>query len=286
LFLLILISTYSDERSSALLLVGAFMAAAYKIIPGIVKVINAAAQVKAYEFAINELVKDDRFSEENHAVSRAEKIESVQLQNIQFHFGKASVLHDFSLCMKSGDFIGITGQSGIGKTTVLNLMTGFLEPESGEVLINSEKVSGKAAKKYWPQFSYVRQQSFLINDSILKNIVLDDGDYDLEKLETIIDITGLRPLVANYPEGIEMVLTENGKNLSGGQQQRIAIARALYHDANVYLLDEPFNELDEESEEILLLHFRELSAQGKIVVMVTHHKKAFSFCNKIISVNG
>ena len=82
------------------------------------------------------------------------------------------------------------------------------------------------------------------------------------------------------------MLTENGKNLSGGQQQRLAIARALYHDATIYLLDEPFNELDEESEEALLKHFQKLSINGKIVVMVTHNKTAFSYCNKIVSLNG
>ena len=82
------------------------------------------------------------------------------------------------------------------------------------------------------------------------------------------------------------MITENGKNISGGQQQRIALARALYHDAEVYLLDEPFNELDEESERVLLTHFQKLSAQGKIVVMITHNKEALAFCNKIVSLNG
>ena len=127
---------------------------------------------------------------------------------------------------------------------------------------------------------------FFIHDSILRNITLQDGEHNEEKLQLVVKVTGLDRLLENYSEGVEKMITENGKNISGGQQQRIALARALYHDAEVYLLDEPFNELDEESERVLLMHFQKLSAQGKIVVMITHNKEALTFCNKIVSLNG
>ena len=78
---------------------------------------------------------------------------------------------------------------------------------------------------------------------------------------------------------------ENGKNISGGQQQRIAIARALYKNADLILLDEPFNELDEDSERLLLEHFRELAQQGKLIVLITHNKKSLSYCSQIISLH-
>lgn len=286
LFLLVLISKYSSNSSSTLVLVGAFMAAAYKIIPGIVKIINAAGLVKAYEFALNELVNEKITSENATEPVEPGSIESIQVKKVHFFFGHSPVLKDFNLCVQAGDFIGITGYSGIGKTTVLNLLTGLLKPDSGEILINGEQMKGINIKKYWPQISYVRQQSFLINDSILRNLVLDEGEFDKRRLESIIEITGLDHLISAFPEGIEMQITENGKNISGGQQQRISIARALYHDARLYLLDEPFNELDEESEAILLRHFQMLSQEGRMVVMVTHNQKALAFCNKIITLNG
>ena len=78
---------------------------------------------------------------------------------------------------------------------------------------------------------------------------------------------------------------ENGKNISGGQQQRIAIARALYKNADLVLLDEPFNELDEESEISLLEHFQDLAQKGKLIILITHNKKSLSYCNKIISLD-
>ena len=82
-----------------------------------------------------------------------------------------------------------------------------------------------------------------------------------------------------------MMIMENGKNISGGQQQRIAIARALYKNADLILLDEPFNELDEESETMLLDHFHQLAQQGKLVILITHNKQSLIRCNKILSLD-
>jgi ABC-type bacteriocin/lantibiotic exporter with double-glycine peptidase domain len=84
---------------------------------------------------------------------------------------------------------------------------------------------------------------------------------------------------------MEKIITENGKNISGGQRQRIAIARALYKEADLIILDEPFNELDEVSELLLVKHFKKIAGDGKMVVLITHNLTALSFCNKIISLD-
>ena len=88
-----------------------------------------------------------------------------------------------------------------------------------------------------------------------------------------------------FPEGLEKIITENGKNISGGQQQRISIARALYKEASIILLDEPFNELDASSEQPLLDHFSKMAAGGRIVIMITHNPANLKFCNKIIDLD-
>jgi ABC-type bacteriocin/lantibiotic exporter with double-glycine peptidase domain len=121
-------------------------------------------------------------------------------------------------------------------------------------------------------------------DSILKNITLFENGYDLKKINNIIDVTGLKTLIDRLPEGIEKIITEDGKNISGGQRQRIAIARALYKDADVIILDEPFNELDELSELAMLHYFKELSEAGKIVILITHNTASFTFCNDVITL--
>jgi ABC-type bacteriocin/lantibiotic exporter with double-glycine peptidase domain len=134
---------------------------------------------------------------------------------------------------------------------------------------------------FWPVISYVKQQPFLIHDSILKNIVLDETNYNEKRLAEVIEISGLKSI----PGGISKTVAENGKDLSGGQRQRIAIARALYKNADLFILDEPFNELDELSETRLLQHFKDLSRKGKMVILITHNKNSLAFCDRIISLN-
>jgi len=177
------------------------------------------------------------------------------------------------------------GESGKGKTTVLNILLGFLTPDKGDIFINGEKLAPPDIKKYWPNISYVRQQSFFIHDTALRNITLEEEKYNKNNLATALSVSAVNRMIEQFPEGLEKIITENGKNISGGQQQRIALARAVYKNADLILLDEPFNELDEDSSIILLKHFKELAANGKMIIMITHDKESLSYCNKIVSLD-
>ena len=283
LFMLILIAKWNGNDGSAMLItIGAFMAAAYKIIPGIVKVINTSGQMKAYEFSINDLQKN---KESGSSLKEVSPIESVEFKNIDFQYSSGRVLNDLSFSLKKGDFIGISGESGKGKTTILNLLLGFLSPAKGEIMINGLPVSSEEIKSYWPSVAYVKQQNFFIHDTLLRNITFEEESHDRNNLDYAMAVSGLDKVITKFPEGIDKIITENGKNISGGQQQRIAIARALYKNAPVILLDEPFNELDEAATQSLLEHFRELAVAGKSVVMITHDKKSLAYCNKVISLD-
>jgi ABC-type bacteriocin/lantibiotic exporter with double-glycine peptidase domain len=285
LFFLIVIAKWSGiNNNAALITIGAFMAAAYKIIPGIVKIINGSGQIKAYEFSIDDSANVNMNIKEEQALNY-DPVYSLNLERIDFKYGDHVVLKDFSLFVKKGDFVGINGMSGKGKTTILNLILGFLAPASGKILVNDVLVSPPDLKKYWPGISYMRQQSFLIHDSILRNITLQENNYDEEKLKQVLEISGLKDLIDSTPEGLNKMIAENGKNISGGQQQRINIARALYKDAGLILLDEPFNELDEESAVKLVQHFKEMANAGKMIILITHDKTSLGFCNKILSLD-
>ena len=289
LFILIAIAHWSGNNDSATLLtIGAFVAAAYKIIPGIVKLMNAAGQMKAYEFSIEDLVQGTVIGPTRQVHTAPAQIEVLQLKNISFNYGDQPVVNNFSLTIKKGDFIGITGGSGMGKTTVFNLILGFLLPVKGEILVNDvmvDRISQPGLKDYWPLIAYVRQQSFFIHDTILRNITLEEEGYDREQLQNALHIAGLDKFISGFPEGINKIITENGKNISGGQQQRIALARAIYKNADLILLDEPFNELDETSVILLIEHFKKLSSEGKTVIMITHDTNSLSYCTKIVSLD-
>jgi ABC-type bacteriocin/lantibiotic exporter with double-glycine peptidase domain len=285
LFVLIAIAKWSGNGdSAALITIGAFMAAAYKIIPGIVKLINVAGQIRAYEYSVNDLIEKKETNsraEENSRLS----LRSIQLKNISFRYNDLEVLKNFCLSLEKGDFVGITGESGKGKTTVFNILLGFLVPDDGEIFINEEKVASTVIKKYWPCISYVRQQSFFIHDTALCNITFEEEEHNKTNLDTALEVSGANGMIEQFPEGLAKIITENGKNISGGQQQRIALARAVYKDAGLILLDEPFNELDEYSSIALLKHFKELAARGKMIIMITHDKESLSYCNKIVTLD-
>ena len=285
LFILIAIAKWTgNSDTGAFITIGAFMAAAYKIIPGIVKIVNTLGQMKAYEFSVNDIADSKEYDTHKTAKPNT-RIQSLQFSNIGFHYNGKPVLTDLSFSLQKGDFIGITGNSGKGKTTIFNLLLGFLSPHSGEILINDLPVHKAEIKNFWTSIAYVRQQCFFIHDTVQRNITLEETGYNEMKLQFAIQGSGLDEFVNDSIEGPDKIITENGKNISGGQQQRIALARAVYKDADLILLDEPFNELDEASELSLLVHFKQLADSGKMVIMITHNKKALSYCSQIISLD-
>ena len=285
LFVLMLLNMYTnDTQLVSTITIGAFMAAAYKIIPGIVKIINSVAQMKTYRFTIDGLMPA-QVSQRDITAKTNPVLTKIKFNETSFKFNDEQVLDHFSMEINNGDFTGLSGLSGKGKTTIVNLLLGFIDIESGNIMFNDTITSADDRKQYWQNIAYVKQQPFLIHESIVKNITLDESDYDVELLNEVIKATGLEQLVNQYPEGINKLITENGKNISGGQRQRIVIARALYKNANLIILDEPFNELDRASENNLLDHCKQLCAKGKMIILVTHNKESLLYCNKIISLD-
>ena len=285
LLILILIHSFTANTNSiSIITFGAFIAAAYKIIPGIVKILNSSGQIKTYEFTIDDLVKNKQLTSKNISEKKL-PLHSIEFKNVSFHFKVEPVLKQLSFFISKGDFIGLSALSGKGKTTMMNLLLGFLEPDEGRILINGIPAEMQQRQAFWKNISYVKQQPLLIYDSILKNITLNESIFDFQKLEEVLRVTGLKEIVSKFPEGYNKIITEEGKNLSGGQRQRIAIARALYKDADLIILDEPFSELDRYSEDCLIKYFSDLASRGKIIILITHNKESLLFCNKIISLD-
>jgi ABC-type bacteriocin/lantibiotic exporter with double-glycine peptidase domain len=166
----------------------------------------------------------------------------------------------------------------------LNLLLGFLHPVAGEIMINGSRVEDWSGLRR--SVAYVKQQPFLIHDSIRRNITLNEEAVDKERMAQSVRMAGLFDLVQQYPEKYEKIIGEGGKNISGGQRKRLAIARALYKNAGVIILDEPFSELDAQSEAELTAHFKKLAEQGHIVIMVTHSRASLAACNKIFDFDA
>ncbi|WP_143097965.1 ABC transporter ATP-binding protein [Chitinophaga sp. CF118] len=275
LFILIVAIKFSGTMGNAyIVLLGTFMAAAYKIIPGISKIINLNNQLRTYQHTI----MDTANTPEQSVLTITDKITSITVQNVSFSYNGTKILHRLNTTIHTGALSGISGDSGKGKTTMLNLIAGFLQPEQGSILFNSES---RKYLPFWSQISYVKQDPFILHASVLDNIVLFDEQYDADKLNEVLEVTGL-----SFPEGIRKMVMEGGKNISGGQRQRIALARALYKNATVLLLDEPFSELDEASEIAIMQYLRKLAESGKIILLISHNPKSLDYCHTIINLNA
>jgi ABC-type bacteriocin/lantibiotic exporter with double-glycine peptidase domain len=282
LFIMIIAMHYTGHNSSeTAIMLGAFIAAAYKIIPGISKVINYCNLFKAYMFTIDELAEKAETISISNSLALKENVHTISLKEINFSYKQHTIFTQFSCRIPAKSVTAISGRSGIGKTTLIDILLGLIKPENGRILFNEKNISFDDMRSYWHQFSYVKQTGFLLHDSILNNILFDN-ERDNERLEEILEITGLNCWLHELPQGMHTVITEAGKNISGGQKQRIVLARALYKNAPVLILDEPFNELDKTSETILLQHLQTLARKGKTIILITHNTHSFNFCDHVI----
>jgi ABC-type multidrug transport system fused ATPase/permease subunit len=282
LFILVLLTmSYGSSGFIQLITLGAFMAAAYKIIPGIVKIMNASGQMKTYAFTLKDLLKEENKTLQRAVVAQAE-ISRIEFRNVSFNYQNKDVLSKFSFSIEPGDFIGLSGISGKGKTTIINLLLGFIQPSSGSILINGRNLSAADRQHYWNRVSYIKQQPFFIHDTAIKNVVLTDGDYDEGKFDMATRISGFQTFING---DANKLIRENGKNISGGQRQRIAFARALYKDFDLLFLDEPFSEMDESSEMQMVQQLKALSEKGKMIFLVTHNKSSLKYCSKTIRLD-
>jgi ABC-type bacteriocin/lantibiotic exporter with double-glycine peptidase domain len=244
-------------------------------------VVNLNNQVKTYLFTVANL----GYRGSRSLTPTGKTIDSIEFRSVGFLYEGKDVLKDVNLQIQKGEMIGISSPSGRGKTTLINLLLGFLDPAKGDILFNKMPTRPEERQQFWKEISYVKQQPFLIYNTVLNNITLDEVEPNKQLVEFAIEASGLDDLIKKNNLGMQAMISENGKNISGGQRQRIALARAFYKNASLIILDEPFNEMDEASETKILHHLKKLSAEGKTIILITHNKRSLSYCTKLFSLN-
>lgn len=279
--LLILVGAHEwFSKSSAIIVdISVFLAASYKLIPGVVTIINTTAQIKTFRSGI-----PSAKSTLSGEVSPASALSSIQLKNISFAFKEKPVIKNLSFTIKKGEMVGLKGRSGKGKSTLVNLISGFLNETSGSIYFNHKEVNAAARRSFWNRVSYARQDAFLVHGTLAANVSFE-ATADEKKLNNALQSAGVMQFLTGTNESTYFFVAENGRNISGGQKQRIAIARALYKEADLYILDEPFNELDKQSEKMIMHQLKNLAEAGKMVLLITHDEDTLSCCNKVISLD-
>ena len=201
------------------------------------------------------------------------KIENIKIQDLVFSYeNEKNILENINLEIKKNDFVGIIGNSGSGKSTFINLLLGLLEPIKGSVMFNDQINIYENLDFFNKRISYVPQNISILEKSVAENIAFGEkkDDIDIEKIKQIIVKTKLSNLISKMDDGLETIINSDNLNISGGELQRIGLARALYFDADLLVLDEATNSLDVKTEnEILEMIYENFLGKKSLYLFLT-----------------
>ncbi len=216
------------------------------------------------------------------------KIDSVELVNVSFSYSRQeSVLSNVNVKMPINCCVGVTGLSGAGKSTFADIVMGLVKPQHGELLVNNLPVWDHNVEEWRSNISHVPQKDFFLDASVRENIIGSDRDIEFDELkfENACNVSGVSQMLSNRPLGLEAHMGENATFFSGGQRQRIGLARAIYQQKPVLVLDEAMSALDYESERKIISGLKNLP-YGPLVIIISHRQELLSHCDYILEVTG
>ena len=211
----------------------------------------------------------------------------LKLENVSFRYdgAEADTIHHLNLTIHPGEKLAIVGLNGAGKTTLVKLLCGLLDPTEGRVLLNGIDVRLFNRQEYYELFSAVFQEFSILNVTIAENIAQCAQDIDDARVQACLDQAGLTQAVAQLPQGVKTYVGRevflDGVLFSGGETQRLMLARALYKDSPILVLDEPTAALDPLAENDIYLKYNDMT-RGKTALFISHRLASTRFCDRII----
>ena len=288
-FLLIFVIMYGfffvENRKEFSVFLTIFSVSLFRIIPLVNRIIQSVLLLKGNEYIFEIIHNISPDISNNELPNKVEKFKSLELKNLDFRYDKINIIDNLSLNILKGDCVGIVGESGSGKTTLVNIILGFLKPIKGKVLFNGEDIEFKKSKSWLKNIGYVQQGVYIIDGTIKENILFGDDNPDLDKLDTVCKEVNIFEFINQQYNKYNTKIGELGSLISGGQKQRIGIARALYNNCEILVLDESTNSLDEKTEKEIINSLKTLNNNGLTLIIIAHNNKVLSFCNKIIKLD-
>jgi len=231
-------------------------------------------------------INEDLETLSKNAYSKSKDVfNQLKLENISYTYpnsSKPSII-DVNLEINQGDFIGLIGPSGAGKTTLVDIILGFLKPSKGILKFNSDDAHNDIAG-WLSHCAYLPQDIFLINGTLKENITLSRENIETKELEEALKLSRLTPILKDLDNGLNTDIGDKGVRLSGGQKQRVSIARAIFNKRDVLLLDESTSALDSETEAAVINELMTLRNE-KTIISIAHRISTLKQCNKIFRVN-
>ena len=296
--ILLRLSIFNDPKTIIPTL-GAFALGMQKLLPSFQSLYTSWAALNSQKFLIFKLLnfielqnKTEVKKDKNNLINpiyKSFKFNYLELKNISFNYEneKEFIFNGLNLNIRSGEKIGIIGKTGDGKSTLLDIIMGLLEPSQGEIFLNGKNLNkNNMLQNTWKnEISHVPQNIYLLDTNIKENIALGNSSnlINLEKIQAAAKIAQITKFVNHFPMKFDTVVGEGGIKLSGGQKQRIGIARALYSIPKILVLDEATSALDEETEGLIMDAIINMNKNMTLIV-VTHRLRSLKYCERIIKL--
>ncbi|CAB4798747.1 unannotated protein [freshwater metagenome] len=274
-----------QELTGILPVLGLFGASAFRLLPAVNRSILSAQTINLNRPLVDSVAADLGLSISTASMNNLHShlASSISVQDLSFSYEMTATqaLTEVSIDISRGEAVGLVGPSGSGKSTLVDILLGLLEPTSGRVLIDGSDIHDNL-RGWQDQIGYVPQSIFLTDDTLRRNVAfgLPKDQIDDNALTSAIRSAQLEDFVASLPEGLDTIVGERGVRLSGGQRQRIGIARALYNNPDVLVLDEATSSLDTETEHGVMQAVQALQGK-KTVIIVAHRLSTVEYCDRL-----
>lgn len=276
--------------SALLAFVGLYAYAGFRIVPAAHRI---ALQVNAMHYALSvtsglwrDLATLSTAEAPSSVIdgSRLPFREAIHFERVSYAYPQADapVLRDLDFIVQHGACVGIVGATGAGKSTLIDLLLGLLQPTSGRIIVDGRPVTAEL-RSWQRQLGYVPQSPFFVDDTLRRNIAmgLPDEQIDDERIRASARTAQLEELIASVPDGLDTIIGERGVRLSGGERQRLSVARALYSDPDVLVFDEATSSLDPGTERDLTRAIDQLRGR-KTIIIVAHRLSTVEHCDRLL----
>ena len=290
--LTILMFFLGKELSYIVPLLGLFAAAAFRIMPSLTRIMNSIHLILYNRTVVDSVYKEFNQKNFQNTINKtfSKKIllkKEIVLKNVNFKYSESGlfILENINLNIKNGTTVGFIGESGIGKTTLINIILGLMKPTNGSISVDDINIF-ENIQSWQNQIGYVSQNIYLTDDTIKRNIAFALPDEKINDIAVKKAVTNakLDSLIGSLNDGLDTKVGEFGDRVSGGQRQRIAIARALYKDPGVLILDECTNSLDLNTEKQIINEVNSFKGK-KTIIMITHRLSTLDNCDYIYKID-
>lgn len=288
--LVLVLLVQGSEFSTIVPTLALFAAAAFRLLPSFSRILSAVQSLRFGLAVINTLHKEVELTNTDN-MNECESIIQFQrmigLRQVSFTYpdAPAPAVNDLSLTIQRGESVGIIGTSGAGKSTLVDIILGLLKPDQGCITVDGIDIRNNIMS-WQGQIGYVPQSIYLTDDTLRRNVAFGLLDNEIDEAEVIraINAAQLQDFVTSLPHGLETIVGERGIRLSGGQRQRIGIARALYNDPAVLVLDEATSSLDISTESHVMEAVTALQGD-KTIIIVAHRLSTVAHCDRIYRID-